>query len=69
MTIGQYVFDDSKQEEWFNSWQDMTNKIGHKLSDSNWESKYSLCHTKDGSEKTINKHTLIEIIVTLETGI
>ena len=46
MRIPQHGFDNSKQEEWLNSWQDMTNKIGNKLNDSNWESKYSLCHTK-----------------------
>ena len=49
MTIGQHGFDDSKEEEWFHSWQDMSNKIGNTLNDSNWESKYSLCDTKRDS--------------------
>ena len=46
MTIPKHGFDSSKEEEWFNSWQEMSNKIGDKLNDSNWESKYSLNHSK-----------------------
>ena len=46
MSIPQHGFDNSKEEEWFNSWQDMTSKIGDKLNDLNWESKYSLNHSK-----------------------
>ena len=46
MTIPKHGFDNSKEEEWFNSWQDMTSKIGDKLKNSNWESKYSLNHSK-----------------------
>ena len=46
MTIPQHGFDNSKEEEWFNSWQDTSNEIGAKLNDSNWESKYSLNHSK-----------------------
>ena len=48
MTIPKHGFDNSNstQEEWFNSWQDMSQNIGDKLNDSNWESKYSLNHSK-----------------------
>ena len=52
MTIRNYGFDNTPQskEEWFNSWQQVTNKIGNKLNNSKWEKKYSLCHLKNGNK-------------------
>ena len=46
MSIPQHGFDNSKEEEWFNSWQEMSSKIGDKLKNSNWESEYSLAPSK-----------------------
>ena len=55
MAIPNHGFDNTKQEKekWFNSWQQVANKIGNKLKNSKWEKKYSLCHLKNGN--TIDK--------------